>query len=60
MRKRYRNCPFSRRKRHVAVDTNGLLPGVIVHAADIRDPDILGNLPKRVKPLYNYSRHSSS
>jgi putative transposase len=27
------------RKRHVAVDTLGLLLGVIVHAADIQDAD---------------------
>jgi transposase len=44
------------RKRHVAVDTGGLLLGVVVHAADIQDADALGGLLKRVKPLYNWLR----
>src|SRR4051812_6620715 len=39
------------RKRHVAVDTDGLLLGVLVLAADIQDADGLGDLLKRVKPL---------
>ena len=42
------------RKRHVAVDTDGLLLGVVVHAADVQDADGLGDLLKRVKPLYNW------
>jgi hypothetical protein len=42
------------RKRHVAVDTDGLLLGVLVLAADIQDADGLGDLLKRVKPLYNW------
>src|SRR3954452_18196138 len=40
------------RKRQVAVDTDGLPLGVVVHAADIQDADSLGPLLKRVKPLY--------
>jgi putative transposase len=44
------------RKRHVAVDTDGLLLGMVVHAADIQDADGLGDLLKRVKPLYNWLR----
>lgn len=44
------------RKRQVAVDTDGLLLGVIVHAADIQDADSLGDLLKRIKPLYNWLR----
>lgn len=40
------------RKRHVAVDTLGLLLGVIVHAADIQDADSAWNLLKKVKQLY--------
>jgi putative transposase len=44
------------RKRHVAVDTQGLLLGVVVHAADIQDADGLPDLLKRVKPLYNWLR----
>ena len=44
------------RKRHVAVDTDGLLLGVVVHAADIQDADGLGGLLKRVKPLYAWLR----
>jgi putative transposase len=40
------------RKRHVAVDTLGLLLGVIVHAADIQDADRAGDLLKKVKQLY--------
>ena len=44
------------RKRHVAVDTDGLLLGILVHAADIQDADGPGELLKRVKPLYNRLR----
>ena len=44
------------RKRHVAVDTDGLLLGVVVHAADVQDAGGLGDLLKRVKPLYNWLR----
>src|SRR3712207_3032114 len=40
------------RKRHIAVDTQGLLLGVIVHAADAQDADSAGDLLKRLKPLY--------
>src|SRR3954471_7119389 len=40
------------RKRHVAVDTLGLLLGVIVHAADIQDADSAGDLLKQIKHLY--------
>jgi putative transposase len=44
------------RKRHVAVDVDGLLLGVVVHAADIQDADGLGDLLRRVKPLYAWLR----
>ena len=44
------------RKRHVAVDTQGLLLGVVVHAADIQDADGLHGLPRRVEPLYPWLR----
>ena len=44
------------RKRHIAVDTQGLLLGVIVHAADIQDADGLGDLLRRIKPLYAWLR----
>ena len=47
---------FRSRKRHVAVDTDGLLLGVVVHAADLQDADGLPDLLKRVKPLYNWLR----
>ena len=40
------------RKRHIAVDTQGLLPGVVVHAADIQDADGAGELLRRLKRLY--------
>ena len=40
------------RKRHVAVDTSGLLLGVVVHAADIQDADGALELLKRLKRLY--------
>ncbi len=40
------------RKRHVAVDTSGLLLGVVVHAAGIQDADGAWDLLKKVKPLY--------
>jgi putative transposase len=39
-------------KRHVAVDTLGLLLGVIVHAADIQDADRAWDLLNKVKQLY--------
>src|SRR3954452_3553510 len=44
------------RKRHVGVDTSGLLLGVIVHAADIRDADGAGDLLRRLKGLYPWPR----
>jgi putative transposase len=44
------------RKRHVAVDMDGLLLGVAVHVADIQDADGVLDLLKRVKPLYNWLR----
>ena len=39
------------RKRHIAVDTQGLLLGVVVHAASIQDADGAGGLLGRIKPL---------
>ena len=48
--------PGAWRKRHVAVDTDGLLLGVVVHAADIQDADSVGDLLQRVKPLYAWLR----
>src|SRR5215208_6937217 len=44
------------RKRHIAVDTDGLLLGILVHAADIQDADGLGDLLKRLKSLYVWLR----
>ncbi|HKQ02807.1 MAG TPA: IS5 family transposase [Actinomycetes bacterium] len=44
------------RKRHVAVDTAGLLLGVIVHAADVQDADGVGDLLRRLKRLYPWLR----
>ena len=44
------------RKRHVAVDTGGLLLGVIVHAADVQDADGVGDLLRRLKRLYCWLR----
>ena len=44
------------RQRHVAVDRDGLLLGILVHAADIQDADGLGQLLKRLKPLYLWLR----
>ena len=40
------------RKRHIAVDTQGLLLGVVVHAANIQDADGAWDLLRRLKPLY--------
>lgn len=40
------------RKRHIAVDTTGLLLGIVVHAADIQDADGVWDLLKRIKALY--------
>src|SRR3954447_13607220 len=44
------------RKRHVAVDTGGLLLGVIVHAADVQDADGAVDLLRRPKRLYPWLR----
>ena len=40
------------RKRHIAVDTQGLLLGVLVHVAPVQDADGAGDLLGRIKPLY--------
>ena len=40
------------RKRHIAVDTSGLLLRVVVHAADIQDAEGAGDLRRRLKHLY--------
>ena len=42
--------------RQVAVDTDGLLLGILVHAANIQDANGLGDLLQRVKPLYPWLR----
>ncbi len=44
------------RKRHIAVDTQALLLGVIVHAASIQDADGASSLVGRIKPLYCWLR----
>ena len=44
------------RKRHIAVDTQGLLLGVLVHAASIQDANGAGDLLRRIKPLYCWLR----
>ena len=44
------------RKRHIAVDTQGLLLGVFVHVASIQDGDGAGDLLRRIKPLYCWLR----
>src|SRR5918911_1643096 len=44
------------RKRHVAVDTQGLRLGVVVHAASIQDADGAGELLRRLKPLHCWLR----
>ena len=44
------------RKRHIAVDTQGLLLGVLVHAASIQDADGVGDLLRRIKPLHCWLR----
>jgi putative transposase len=43
-----------RRKRHIAVDTAGLLLGVTVHAADVQDADGAGDLLRPLKRLYRW------
>jgi transposase len=44
------------RKRHIAVGTQGLLLGVVVHAASIQDADGADSLLGRIKPLYCWLR----
>jgi Transposase DDE domain len=48
------------RKRHIAVDTDGLVLGILVHAADIQDADGLGDLLKRLKPDSVHGRGRNS
>jgi putative transposase len=43
-------------KPKVCADTQGLLLGVLVHAASIQDADGAGDLLGRVKPLYCWRR----
>ena len=38
------------------MDTDGLLLGILVHAANIQGADGLGGLLRRVKPLYPWLR----
>jgi putative transposase len=45
-----------RRKRHLAVNAQGLLPGVLVPTAPIRDTDSAGERSQRTKPLYSCLR----
>jgi transposase len=40
------------RQRHIAVDTSGLLLGVVVHAANIQDAEGAGDLLAPIKALY--------
>ena len=44
------------RKRHIAVDTFGLLLGIVVHAADIQDAAGAWDLLSKIKPLYCWLR----
>ncbi len=44
------------RKRHIVVDTQGLLLGVLVHVASIQDADGAGDLLRRIKPLHCWLR----
>ena len=44
------------RKRHVAVDSTGLLLGSTVHAANVQDADGAGDLLQRLKRLYPWLR----
>ena len=44
------------RKRHIAVDSSGLLLGIIVHAADIQDANGAWDLLRKIKPLYCWLR----
>ena len=44
------------RKRHIAVDSSGLLLGIAVHAADIQDADGAWDLLGKIKPLYCWLR----
>jgi putative transposase len=44
------------RKRHIAVDSSGLLLGVTVHAANVQDADGAGDLLRRLKRLYPWLR----
>jgi len=44
------------RKRHIAVDSSGLLLGIAVHAAEIQDADGAWDLLRKIKPLYCWLR----
>jgi len=45
------------RKRHIVVDTGGLLVGAIVHPADVQDRDGAPDLLASIRDLYPWLRH---
>jgi transposase len=45
------------RKRHIVVDTSGLLVGAIVHPADVQDRDGAPGLLASIRHLYPWLRH---
>ncbi len=45
------------RKRHIVVDTLGLLVGVVVHAADIQDRDGAAAVLKTIRRRWPWLRH---
>jgi hypothetical protein len=47
------------RKRHILVNTMGLLLSVVVHPADVQDRDGAYQLLRRARPLSSNFEHSS-
>ncbi len=45
------------RKRHIVVDTQGLLIGLIIHPADVQDRDGAVNVLASIRRLYPWLRH---
>lgn len=46
------------RKRHIIMDTNGLLVGAVVHGADIQDRDGAPSVLASIRAAFPWLRHA--
>ncbi len=51
---------INRRKRHIVVDTIGLIVGLVVHAADIQDRDGAPAALNTILERWQWPQHASS